>query len=469
MNSLKLFLTEEWRIHTTFFSKKYFILFPIIILAISFIFTTFIPQFIGQRDMYIFCHYLFLIFGLIIGAFGLGARDALNRRFGETSFLAYSSRTLPISIKKIFIIFALKDMIYYTSFLIVPFMSSLFLSEIINPYSLSKTLFSFVTIPLSFILGISISFFLSTIYYELKEIIQVALIVLILGLFIFSRKILTEKVYETVLPTVQLFLNPNLITLVITIAGIIIFLLLAMSLFRYEHKTKEANYKTLLKNYGTKTIRVFMKKDLIDLHRSQGSFGKVLFSLLIPVIIIEVMITFLFRIITMTANGEFLLLSVVIGVASSSVYNWLTEFDLYEKYSFLPITDRTILLSKIILTSIIGTGSGAIMVLTSKLFLNSDLILIPLGIAVFIITFFYALSTTTLLTGLNPDILMFDSKRFLLYILIQSPVVIFLMYSSFVYPNINAGMLIFSLASIAVIALVIMRTSLKNPQKIRIE
>src|SRR3989338_3719378 len=109
-------IKEEWRIHSTIFSGMKFFLFPFVIslfvFLVSLLFSIF-SSIITFNQIALLIHYLFVLFGLSVGAFGLLGREIMNRRFEQASIIAYSSRTLPLSEKRILLNFFIKDIIYY--------------------------------------------------------------------------------------------------------------------------------------------------------------------------------------------------------------------------------------------------------------------------------------------------------------------------------------------------------------------
>jgi len=71
-----------------------FAFFPILIISFGFIGTIALNVFdvmFSRSDMVLAVHYVFMFFGINVGAFGLGAREFMNRRFGRPA----SSHTLP--------------------------------------------------------------------------------------------------------------------------------------------------------------------------------------------------------------------------------------------------------------------------------------------------------------------------------------------------------------------------------------
>ncbi|MBN2111207.1 MAG: hypothetical protein JW705_09020, partial [Methanosarcinaceae archaeon] len=116
-------MKEEWRMHSSFFGNRAFALFPVVIAAVSMLLSLSMIIFgriISQAEVLLGLHYMLLLMGSMVGGFGLLGREVMNRRFGQASLLAYSSRTLPISERVIFSNFIIKDVIYYFFLYVLP-------------------------------------------------------------------------------------------------------------------------------------------------------------------------------------------------------------------------------------------------------------------------------------------------------------------------------------------------------------
>ncbi|MDD1669627.1 MAG: hypothetical protein LUO97_07490, partial [Methanomicrobiales archaeon] len=100
---LELFVAmirEEWRIHSTLFGSAGFILFPLLIVFFSLVAALFWPVFLDVLPAQMavtLVHACYLLAGASVGGFGLFGREVMNRRFGQASLIAYSSRSLPVS------------------------------------------------------------------------------------------------------------------------------------------------------------------------------------------------------------------------------------------------------------------------------------------------------------------------------------------------------------------------------------
>ena len=100
-----------------------FALFPVMICAIAFMGTFLLPliqESFPTGDLVILIHAQYLMLGLMVCFFGLMGNEVMNRRFGQASLLAFSARTLPLSPKRIFTIFVIKDLLYYFILWILP-------------------------------------------------------------------------------------------------------------------------------------------------------------------------------------------------------------------------------------------------------------------------------------------------------------------------------------------------------------
>src|SRR5665647_1734674 len=103
---------------------------------------------------------------------------------------------------------------------------------------------------------------------------------------------------------------------------------------RKSHRTKRFAY-----------VYSSVAKDSLDLKRSEGGLGKVIFSFLLPMALIWMLLSALGEVIP--ALNTLTLFSLILGVLSSSMYNWLTEYDIFASYAFLPLKISDMIKSKL--------------------------------------------------------------------------------------------------------------------------
>ncbi|MCX6818247.1 MAG: hypothetical protein NTU57_05320 [Candidatus Aenigmarchaeota archaeon] len=431
---LKSMMKEEWRSHSTMFGSMMFALFPVMIAIFSFAGSLFLPLFttiLAADKIALLAHYTFVIFGLSVGAFGLSGREIINRRFGQASLIAYSSKSLPVSERKIFMNFCVKDVIYYFTFWILPFMAGLAFALPFMTVSLDYLLV-FSTLSLSFFIGLSAMFLLSTLYahssrilFGLLAIIGVPLI--FLGLY-FGVDLPSS------LPSFSFFVSRSWEDLAFALFLIVVPSAVSLAFPKMDYPEKKRMYRNSLAGLSKKLDLLgnshFISKDIIDMQRSEGGLGKILFAFIFPVAFIWVL---LFVFLKFVPIADFLLVfSILLGVLASSIYEWLTEFDIFTSYVFLPVKVSTLMKSKIKGYAIINIVPLSILFLTA-IWLNQlqDLVI---AMAAFLSVSSFTLSIKIYLTGLYPNILLYSAKIFVMFLFAASPVLLPMIILSIINP-----------------------------------
>ena len=136
-------MKEEWRLHSTMFGSISFALFPVLIFAIVFMGSFLLPllrSVVPGGDLTVVVTGSFILLGVMVGGFGLLGNEVMNRRFGQASLLAYSSRSLPIGERTIFLNFVVKDTVYYIVLWVIPFVAGFTLASPFTGVPLSTCL-----------------------------------------------------------------------------------------------------------------------------------------------------------------------------------------------------------------------------------------------------------------------------------------------------------------------------------------
>lgn len=429
-------ILEEYRIHSSLFGGRLFALFPVLIFFCCLLASSQIDLFtmvLSYNFMFQSLHFIFLFIGVSIGAFGLYGKEILNRRFGQASLLAYSSRTLPISERKIFFSFFLKDIIYYMILWILPILAGLITGSIFSTIPLSSAAFGSLTLIATFLLGLSFSFFLSTLYAHSNKITILVLLAVVLYI-IFFKGYMTLPL-SSLLFSYTLFFQPTP-----NIVGLCLFFILVPILFslifvKIDYPQKKKAYANIFTPINqklgfTKQYSIYLSKDLIDLYRSEGGLGKVIFQFLLPIIFTWLFLYIFTKIIP--DIQAVMIFSIFLGVVSSSLYTLLTAFDSFNPYMILPVKVSTILKSKII--NYLFLNIISLIILLSASISLQELHYFIAALCVFITLSIYCLFATIYFTGLQPSILMYNSKIFLSYILITGPLLFGFTILSIIYP-----------------------------------
>lgn len=428
-------LKEEWRIHSSLFGSLGFALFPVLLTFLALAGALLWPLFsdiLPIRTGIALLEYSYLLVGASVGAFGLFGREVMNRRFGQASLIAYSSRSLPVSEKSILFAFVLKDTVYYFLFWILPFGAGLLLAAPWIGISVTSLPLFLFTLGLSFLIGLSLVFLLSTLYVHTPGGLLGVLLIGGTGLLIafFGGGISLPLL----LPSLAFYFSPSPILLGISLLLIGIPIAVSILGMRIEYHESVHQYPNLfdpLQRFLSWTgFGHFMAKDALDLTRSEGGAGKIVFSFLFPVLFIWIALFVLHRFIP--ALHSLIVFSLLLGVVSSTIYNWVTEFDLFTAYTFLPVEVSTVISAKLRSYALLNVVSLAILFAAASG--TGGLTLLPLALVVFVSVSFYAVAVTVYLTGLSPSIMLYNARVYGPYIALISPVLLFLLFVSIPNP-----------------------------------
>ena len=315
-------MKEEWRIHSTIFGSLSFALFPVMIFGIAFMGSFLLPLFravLPGGDLATVIHALFLLLGIMVGAFGLIGQEAMNRRFGQASLLAYSARSLPVSVQEIFCTFVVKDTVYYFILWVLPFVGGFAIASpfIGVPPALPALLL--LTLTLAFLTGLSAVFFLSTVYSRSKPALGVLLSLLLLAgaALYLSAGINIALMF----PPLRLFYAFSWGTFGFTVLAILVLSALAVLLFTSEYTDTTKRYTNamgpLAQRLSFFPYPPLAAKDLIDLNRSGSFIGQTIFSFLIPLGLLWFLLSVLNRL--LPPGGVLLLFAILTGVIASTM------------------------------------------------------------------------------------------------------------------------------------------------------
>lgn len=432
-------IKEEWRMHSSIFGSSGFALFPVFIFLFTFFVSLILPVFreiFTTAQIALAVHYFFLLVGGMVGAFGLMGREFMNRRFGQASLIAYSSRTLPVSQRVIFANFLVKDIIYYFIFYVLPFIAGFaFAAELVpsGDFRLPGTLLALLlTLSLSFMIGLSLVFFLSTVYAHSGKLLTSASLVITFFMLLISGNLGSELLYS--LPSLSFFLAPSknqllLSLLLITVPSVISLIFLKVD-FPQAKKSFPNSFSNICRYLGAYRYAAFIAKDYLDLKRSEGGLGKIIFSFLLPLALVWMLLSALGNVIPVF--NTFVLFSLILGVLSSSMYNWITEYDIFASYVFFPLKVSDMIQSKLNSYFILNLVPFSILMLLA--IKTGSATLLP-SLLLYISISVYLVSILIYLTGLSPSINLYNGKTFFIYALSIIPVllitIILSMFSSY--------------------------------------
>ena len=398
---------EEWRVHAELFGSVGFALFPVLVGAMACMGTVLVPivnAALPAGDLATIVHLLFLLVGVMVGGFGLVGNEAMNRRFGQVSFVAYAARTLPLSERRIFATFVAKDTVYYLMLWILPVLAGVALASPFAGLAPATVLRLGLTLLLAFLSGMTTLFLLTTVWGRSKPAFAAIALVLaaagavaiVAGLPIFPPLVLYRSFSWTLLAGLL-----AAITTALTIS-----LLLFEPVSSGSERRHPDRFSGLARRLGRLPYPALAAKDLLDLWRSGGGVAQVLFALVLPLALCWFLISLLDRV--LPANGVLLLFAVLAGVLGSTVYTWLTAFDALGPYGCLPVGVGTLIRSK--LTSFfLLQAVPAVIVLVAALATGAGLVALS-AVALALGLSAWSVAVTVYLAGLSPNILVYDPK-----------------------------------------------------------
>ncbi len=423
-------LKEEYRIHTTLFDKRFFLVFPVVVGFISYLCCMFALRFFV--DVYavpVVGSLLFFVYGVSVGVFGLHARDALNIRFDRLSLLLYSSRTLPLSSNVVLLTFAVQDMIYYFFLTILPVV--LGVAFALPSLNVVLVLLAFSLI---FFYGVSVSFLLTMLYSRFGK--SFLFFAGVIGFFVFVfREVWFNAARAYAFLPVGIAFEFNLRLFMALLAVPVFIVLVSVGMLENEPGTGKRRSTNLFEpvcgfvRSVSGKFCMFVAKDLVDMHRTTGGMSKIIFTYFIPAALVWVMMDMFSRIF-FAFNCTLMTFAVVVGVISTGIYNWLNQYDSFANYRILPVSVRSVVVSKVVSFAIISSVSS-VLILFSVAFGTGVLSMFWISLLLMFSVSFYVLSVLVYVAGLEPNVVLYDARAFVRYFAYCMPVLVPLMTASF--------------------------------------
>ncbi|MFH0863043.1 MAG: hypothetical protein V1875_08465 [Candidatus Altiarchaeota archaeon] len=425
---LRHMMREEWRMHSILLGNRSFSFFPIIMAILAFTASMLLPIYrllLTSEQMAAVMHLIYLFFGLSVGGFGFMGQEALNRRLGDISLIAYASRTLPVSERGIFANFVLKDTIFYAFFLILPFFAAYAPSRLMLGLTLASVPYLAASLALTFLFGLSLSFAATTAYAHLGKALLAAVFAGTFAYSLHDPAWLSLEGLSSLLPPLQFYLHHSPQDAFIALA--LAFTLSASSIwalkvdYRLSARRYHNQYVSLVGKLGFGRLSPFVAKDLLDLNRSEGGIGKIFMSFGLPIVAVVAMVSFFSRLLPIETYHFMMLISLMTGLVSTSLYSWLTELDFEELYAFMPIHTSYIMASKLALYGAVSVAVGTPIIAASYSLLAPALVFLPAGLLLAASVAAYSVAVTAYLTGLKPNVMLYSGGVFALYVLAILP------------------------------------------------
>ena len=201
-------------------------------------------------------------------------------------------------------------------------------------------------------------------------------------------------------------------------------------------------------------------KDLIDLYRSGSAIGQSLFSFLIPLVVIWFFLSLTNA--YMPQRNVLFIFAMTTGIIASTMYTWLTSFDNFSTYACLPVSVKTLIISKIssfsVLQIIPVIFLGIICLLSGQTEFTIPVIVLSLT------TSYFALAVTIWLAGLSPNVLVYNMTVMVRYFILIGLVTVIFSSIAFFNPWASLSSITLVLPSWILIQKGLVKWELQEPQ-----
>ena len=339
---LKRMLKEEWRTQSKMYKGRYLAALPIIIFSMTFIGAQVVTGFstAPTTDLGLLIMAFGFFTGLAAGSIGFNSNDAAQNILGDSNFLIFSSRTLPVEKSRLLANFLVKDLIFYIGLYLLP-------------------------------VGLAVS--------------------------IVSAEMITYTAYMG-----GLFL-----------VGLTLSLITASSAIRLPSR------KSFL-NYDNVPIPPLARKSVLDVSRSSGGLFKILMSMFVLLGLYWYIVNYV-PIASYLLSNPLLSFSVILGMMSVTIYNWLNTYDEASDYLHLPIDESELLESKFQAFKVIALIVIVPFLGVSFALYGGNILLATL---IALTTAYYVGTVTMYEAGLNPNERMIEGWTFLKFLVLVNALVI---------------------------------------------
>jgi hypothetical protein len=359
-------------------------------------------------------HASFLMLGFMVGAFGLLGNEVMNRRFGQASLLAYSARSLPLSGRFIFLNFVIKDLVYYFFLWVFPFCLGYILASPFIGVPPASALLLLLTLTMSFLSGLCVVFFLSAVYARSRALLW--LIVLLAGAGCGTLVAVSGMNPALFFPPLLLYLSFSWPAFVFTCIALAVLFAASVALFdpQEAEKSREVrnSFAPLLARFSFLPNPPLAAKDMIDLYRSGSAVGQTLFSFVIPLAVIWFFLSLLGP--YFPPHGLIFMFAIIAGVIASTMYTWVTMFDTFGPYACLPVAVSTLIVGKVNTFALLQVVPAVFIAVVAVLAGETGN-LVP-AVVLCLAVSFYAAGIMVWLTGLSPNVLVYDVKVLFVYL-----------------------------------------------------
>ncbi|WEL21280.1 hypothetical protein [Halorhabdus sp. BNX81] len=401
MSLLSAMLVEEWRLHAQLFGGRRFAAFPAVMFVLGAAGLTLLGELGVARGAVVGgLHAVVAFLGLQVGTIGLVGRDAMRNVLGDVSLLVGSSRTLPISWRRVLATFLLKDLLYYAGLILGPLALADAARALVQGTSPIEVGLLWMTLVFAFALGVTVS--LAMIAVATRSVI--ALLASVTG---FVAVVVLGNVDPITFTPAGFYGTPSVASGLRVTGLIVVSATIALALFEpIETSERASRTPPLPVGFG------IAGRTLREVARSSGSVWKVLFSLSL-----FGGVTGWLLVAVADAGGleiaPGLAFGTLLGLGTFTTYAWVTQFDDPGEFDRYPLAPRTLFRGKLLAFLTLAIPAGLVVLAVAAVWFPPAELAIGVAILPAVAIYVYGVSATV--AGLSPTALLFDVARFAVF------------------------------------------------------
>ena len=418
---LRLMLREEYRMHVAYSSPRVFFSMPAYVFFIALFFASTLPLMedsIPIADILLFTNAGIFVYGLSVGAFGFLGKTYLERRYGRNNFLVAMPFLMPFTFRNAYASMYLRDVIFYVVLILVPGLAGVLMSTLVADYRLASVVVAFVAVLLSFLLGISFSFFASVLYLRSKAAFVAVMLAFVAAVVAYGALSLFPLQY--LLPSwgFQANLRPlgddvgaASIYLVVSLLATAIMASMAVLTVREAPLGRTAKVRESYPRYheafrSARSLQALLAKEFSDMARS-GGVSKILLAYIVPLLLLSFTTWYVNNGLAIPVGFNTVFYAAMVGSFGIMLYSWIANQDAVDYLETLPVSVPQVIKAKLsaffLLTLVIST-----LFVVGIALVNDETRLLWLALPVLYITSAFMVLATAYLTGLSPNSVLFN-------------------------------------------------------------
>jgi|GEM_PF-2276429 len=353
-------LREEWRLHRSFVGAVGSGFFPVMIFFFSLVLAATSPVLLRKMDVslvLLVLHVSAALYGLGVGALAQIGEQVMTRRLGQVNMLLQLPALQPVRFRTVMGVFYAKDAVFYILYSIIPLVGGIAAAVPLSRITPGGVALLFVTVLLTFMLGMGLSFLLSAVALRSRAAAAaVALAIAGLVALVWPLRLLVPG--QVLLP-LGYWETQNSLYLLSAAAFALLLSAAAVLLMKERfappgRRFRGALLETERRFAFSKGLSALVAKEWLELRRS-GALGPVFSGFLGPLLGVYAVI-WLFR----SGLGLPLEFNVVfyggmLGFLGLMTYSWLTNIEPNEFLNVQPVGVDEVVRAKLVLYFLLTT------------------------------------------------------------------------------------------------------------------